>query len=145
MTTDIEKLKESMHALVTPEFTGTHEEMISAVGYWVSMISQLRSLFTIISSFDNRAAIINQLEKEIAIMKAELDNLSAKVNTDGNGLPSMGQPAPINAPAIEIEPGQPTAPTGIALAVQQEAQMQRMRANAGVQSNIKVHPLSRIG
>ena len=142
MTTDIEKLKESMHALVTPEFTGTHEEMISAVGYWVSMISQLRSLFTIISSFDNRAAIINQLEKEIAIMKAELDNLSAKVNTDGNGLPSMGQPAPTSAPAIEIEPGQPTE---VDITVQQEAQLQRMRANAGVQSNIKVHPLSRIG
>lgn len=140
MTTDIEKLKESMHALVTPDFTGTHEEMIGAVGYWVSMISQLRSLFTMINSFDNRAAIINQLEKEIAIMKAELDNLSAKITTDGNGLPSMGQPAPTGEPAIEIEPTEV-----VDLTAQHEAQLQRMRANAGVQSNIKVHPLSRIG
>lgn len=141
MKTEAEKLihalQESMHTLVTPEFTGTHDEMITAAGYWVTLISQIRSLFNTISSFDNRAAIINQLEKEVSIMKAELDNLSATITTDGNGLPSMGQPAPTTTAPIEVEP-EPEADPKV------EAEMQRMRANAGVASNIKVHPLSRV-
>jgi hypothetical protein len=137
--TDIDKLKESMHALVTPEFTGTHDEMIAAAGYWISLISQVRNLFNVIPGFDNRASIINQLEKEVAIMKAELENLSATVTTDGNGLPSMGQPAPTNAPAIEVEPEDKAVDMSA-----HDADLQRMRANAGVASNIKVHPLSRV-
>lgn len=148
MKTDIEKLKESMHSLVTPEFTGTHDEMIDAAGYWISLISQVRNLFNAIPGFDNRASIINQLEKEVGIMKAELENLSATVTTDGNGLPSMGQPAPTNAPPIEVEPGQHTqavaGPVEVDLSVKQEALLQRIRANAGVKSNIAVHPLSRV-
>lgn len=136
--TDMDKLKESMHALVTPEFTGTHDEMIAAAGYWISLISQVRNLLNAVQGFDNRAAIINQLDKEVAIMKAELENLSAKV-TPGNGLPAMTQPAPTDSPDIQIEPEAPAT-----LTPQQEAEMQRMRANAGVASNIKVHPLSRV-
>lgn len=137
--TEIDKLKESMHALVTPEFTGTHEEMIAAAGYWIALISQVRNLFNGIPGFDNRAAIINQLEKEVGIMKAELENLSATVTTDGNGLPSMGQPAPTTTPPIEVEPEGNEVDMSA-----HEAEMQRMRANAGVQSNLKVHPLSRV-
>lgn len=139
--TETDKLKESMHALVTPEFTGTHDEMIAAAGYWISLISQVRNLFNAISGFDNRAAIINQLEKEVSIMKAELENLSATVTTDGNGLPAMGQPAPTNAPSIEVEPDDDKT---VDLSSKHEAEMQRMRANAGVASNLKVHPLSRV-
>lgn len=147
MTTDIDKLKESMHALVTPEFTGTHEEMIAAAGYWIALISQVRNLFNSIPGFDNRASIINQLEKEVAIMKAELENLSATLtpSVGVDGLPSMSQPAPVNTPAIQIEPpGNPVAPTEVDLSVRQEAMMQRIRANAGVASTLKVHPLSRV-
>ena len=135
--TDIEKLKESMHALVTPQFTGTHDEMIAAAGYWISLISQVRNLFNVIPGFDNRASIINQLEKEVAIMKAELENLSATVTTDGNGLPTMGQPAPTTSEPIKVEPE-------VDLSAKQEEDLQRMRANAGVSSNLKVHPLSRV-
>lgn len=129
------QLNESMHSLVTPEFIGTHDEQVAAAGYWIALVSQVRNLFNAIPGFDNRAAIINQLEKEVGIMKAELENISATVSTDGNGLPAMSQPAPTNAPEIQIEPDQAAA---------QEAEMQRMRANAGVASNIKVHPLSRV-
>lgn len=130
------QLNESMHSLVTPEFIGTHEEQVAAAGYWISLVSQVRNLFNAIPGFDNRAAIINQLDKEVAIMKAELENNSATVNTDGNGLPSMGQPAPTDAAEIEIEPANVEAA--------REAEMQRMRANAGVASSVKVHPLSRV-
>lgn len=131
------QLNESMHSLVTPEFIGTHEEQVAAAGYWISLVSQVRNLFNAIQGFDNRAAIINQLEKEVGIMKAELENNSATVNTDGNGLPSMGQPAPTDAPEIQIEPD-PNADAA------RDAEMQRMRANAGVASTVKVHPLSRV-
>lgn len=130
------QLNESMHSLVTPEFIGTHEEQVAAAGYWITLISQVRNLFNTIPGFDNRAAIINQLEKEVAIMKAELENLSATITTNGNGLPSMGQPAPTNTPPVEIEPETTEQ--------NHEAEMQRMRANAGVASNLKVHPLSRV-
>lgn len=130
-------LNESMHSLVTPEFIGTHEEQVAAAGYWITLVSQVRNLFNTISGFDNRAAIINQLEKEVGIMKAEIENLSATVSTDGNGLPSMTQPAPTNTDPIEVEPE-------VDLSAKHEAEMQRMRANAGVQSNLKVHPLSRV-
>lgn len=134
------QLNESMHSLVTPEFTGTHQEQVAAAGYWVSLISQVRNLFDAIPGFDNRAAIINQLEKDVAIMKAELDNLSATVTSNG-GLPQMAQPAPVNAPALEIEPT--AQPHEVNLA--QEALIARLKANAGVpQDLIKVHPLSRL-
>lgn len=134
MTTDLQTLVESMHPLVTPEFTGTHEEQIAAVGYWVTAVSHVRSLFTVITAFDNRASIVNQLEKEVAILKAELENLSATISTDGNGLPSMSQPAPTGSAPIQVEPN----------AERTEAELQRMRANAGVTSTIAVHPLSKV-
>ena len=134
--TETEKLKESMHSLVTPEFTGTHDEMIQAAGYWITLISQVRNLLNAVQGFDNRAAIINQLDKEVGIMKAELENLSAKM-TPGNGLPTMAQPAPTDSPDVQIEPE-------VDMSAKHEEDLQRMRANAGVQSNIKVHPLSRV-
>lgn len=149
MTTDTQKLLlESMHSLVTPEFTGTHEEMIGVVGYWVAMITQLRSLFAIVTSYENRSAIIMQLDKEVAIMKAELENISAKPATDSNGQHSMVQPiAQPNAPVGDVTPTTPEVtvmePPTVDLSVH-EAAMQRMRANAGVKSNIKVHPLSKV-
>jgi len=150
--TDIEKLKESMHALVTPEFTGTHEEMIGAVGYWVSIISQLRSLFQLVTSYENRNAIITQLEKEVGIMKAELENLSAKVATDTVGQSSMIQPVPIATAATvaatvaaQAEPKPPMVdPVKPQITLATEEILQRLRANAGVKIG-KAHPLSRIG
>lgn len=145
MTTDTQKLLiESMHSLVTPEFTGTHEEMIGVVSYWVSMITQLRSLFSTVTSYENRAAIITQLDKEIAIMKAELENISARPATDAQGQMSMVQPiAEPNAPVGDVAPTKPPVQM-VDLSVH-EAMLARMKANAGVpQSSIKVHPLSRI-
>jgi hypothetical protein len=145
MTTDIDKLKESMHALVTPPFTGTHEEMIGAVGYWVTMISHLRSLFNIVSSHENRSAIVDQLEKEVGIMKAELDNLSAELVTDkATGQTSMVQPVASLAP----EPASQTVPAMVEPTVDlsvRESMLDRIKANAGVpQNSIKVHPLSKL-
>jgi hypothetical protein len=147
--TDIEKLKESMHALVTPPFSGTHEEMIAAVGYWVTMISHLRSMFNIVTGHDNRAAIIDQLEKEVGIIKSELENLTAKVVTDpATGQTSMVQPVaePINQPGPPPVPAM-VEPTPITLSATQtnESLLDRIRANAGVpQNSIKVHPLSKL-
>ena len=157
--TDIDKLKESMHALVTPPFTGTHEEMIAAVGYWVTMISHLRSMLNIVTGHDNRAAIIDQLEKEVGIMKGELENLSAKLVTDtGTGQTSMVQPAAAVSVASTTQPpavavgSEPAMVTPVSLPIAatvmpaSESMLDRLRANAGVpQGSIKVHPLSKVG
>ena len=91
MTTSKNILAESMHSLVTPEFSGTHEEMITAVNYWVAVVSQLRTLFITVSSHDNRDAIIKQLGVELAGLNAELGNTTASVVASPDGLSSMDQ------------------------------------------------------
>lgn len=85
-------LIESMHPLVTPEFTGTHEEMITAINFWVSLVSQLRSLPSVVTTYENREAIITQVEQEIAGLRSELQNVSTTVTTSADGMPSMVQP-----------------------------------------------------
>lgn len=91
-TDDTQTLIESMHPLVTPEFTGTHDEMITAINFWVSLVSQLRSLPSVVTTYENREAIIKQVEQEIAGLRSELENVSTTVTTDDNGAQSMTQP-----------------------------------------------------
>jgi len=129
----IKELYESMHSLVTPEFTGTHEEVIAAVNYWVTTVTHLRSLFGANSSYENKAAIIMQLEKEVGILKAELENVSGKVTTDVDGASSVEQPVPADAqPRADVS----NAPQPVDLSV-------RMAEMAGIKPK-KAGPLSRL-
>jgi len=85
-------LIESMHPLVTPEFSGANEEILQAINYWMSVVTQFRVLTIDVTSFANRAAIIKQMEVEVAALRAELENVSSVATKDEDGKLSMTQP-----------------------------------------------------
>jgi hypothetical protein len=91
-TKNIQTLIESMHPLITPKFIGTNDEMITAINFWVTLVSQLRALSSTVTIYENREAIIKQVEQEIASLRSELENVSATVTTDDSGAQSMTQP-----------------------------------------------------
>lgn len=85
-------LIESMHPLVTPEFSGTNEEILQAINFWMEAVTTFRSLVGQVTSFENRAAIIKQMEVELAALRAELENVSSVTTKDEEGKLSMTQP-----------------------------------------------------
>jgi hypothetical protein len=85
-------LIESMHPLVTPEFSGANEEILQAINYWMGVVTQFRLLTTDVTSFVNRASIIKQMEVELAALRSELENVSSVATKDEDGKLSMTQP-----------------------------------------------------
>jgi hypothetical protein len=121
-------LIESMHPLVTPEFTGTHEEMISAINFWVALVSQLRSLPGTITAYENREAIIKQVELEVASLRSELQNVSSVATIDDDGAQSMTQPkTDANDQAIEPD-------NAVDLSVTEDQRAADLRRLAGISS-----------
>ena len=79
------QVNESMHPLETPVFAGTSEEMINAVSYWVEMVTLLRNMTSVATTYENRNAILNQLEVELGAIRSELENVSAVLTRVGDG------------------------------------------------------------
>ena len=126
-------LSESMHSLITPEFSGTHEEMIAAVNYWVGIVSQLRILFTIVPSQNNRDAILKQLMVELAGLNSELNNNTASVAPNPYGLNSMDQVLTTPELPAEVE---------IDLSISNES-LNKLRENAGIKLK-QITPLQKV-
>lgn len=84
--TKMKKIFENEHPLVTPNFIGTDKEKTEVLCYWASLVSVLRNMNDIVISFDNKLAIISQLQSELALMDNEVNNDSARpvVHNDGS-------------------------------------------------------------
>lgn len=94
--------------LVTPEFTGTDEEIIAALNYWNALVMHVRSLANNVTAYANKEAIITHLEREVSLIKAEVENVSAKVvQPDGESIPQMRQPAQPPEPAVQADIAHP--------------------------------------
>lgn len=85
----METLKENEHKLITPSFIGTDEEKITTLNYWLGMITHLRSLNSIVISFENKISIINQLKIELNIIDNEVNNVSSVPTPEIDGSVEM--------------------------------------------------------
>jgi len=88
MTTN---LNESEHPLVTPTFVGTDDEKMSVLQYWSNLIGLVRSMNAVVITHENKLAILIQIQKEIDLISAEVNNITAKLSTDQDGAPELTQ------------------------------------------------------
>jgi hypothetical protein len=94
MTTKLEQfLIENENTLVSPELIGTNEEKITALHWWMEGVTLLRSM-TAVTSIANKFQLLDSLNKELELVKIELENASAIVRNDKKDIPSMEQPDP---------------------------------------------------
>lgn len=80
----------SNHALITPQFVGTAEEIITALGCWSTLVDSIRFLDTRVASYENRAQIIMHLGREVSALEAELENKTSTVAAIA-GIPQLKQ------------------------------------------------------
>ena len=84
-------INESENPLVTPDFIGTDEEKMSVLSYWSELIGMVRSLNAVVISHENKLAILTQIQKEIALLELEVNNVSAHPTMDADGMSDMAQ------------------------------------------------------
>lgn len=97
-------LNEDNHPLITPQFSGTAEEITTALRCWADLIENLRFLDVRVTAYNNRSEIIAHLERELQALRAEIDNVSATMTDPASGLPIMSQPIEGNAEVTEPVP-----------------------------------------
>lgn len=106
------KLDEGVHnPLVTPEFTGTDTEILASFNYWTNLVNVVRALTTAVADYANKEAIISHLEREVALLRTELENVSAvMVPGEQPGVSKMSQPlqGPDAKQQADIEAGTET-------------------------------------
>lgn len=105
MSEEINKVEEGVNnPLKTPEFTGTDEEVVGALSYWNTLVTHVRQLNTSLTTHENKLAVIAHLEHEIALLKADFENVSAvPVPGEQPGTTQMRQPG------VEPDPAQQAA------------------------------------
>lgn len=86
-------LTEGNHTLVTPAFSGSADEIMIAARAWLDIVGNLRGLEAQVTSFENRASIIEHLSREVASLQTSLTNASATLTTTDN-IPSLKQDLP---------------------------------------------------
>jgi len=148
MTDETLKLDEGVHnPLVTPEFTGTDSEILASFNYWTRLVNVVRELTTAVADYANKEAIIAHLERETALLRTELENVSS-VPAAGEqpGVTKMSQPLqpPDAKQQADIAAGTETTTQDkvVDLSMAAEDVADRARRAAGLPSR-KMSPLER--
>lgn len=104
-------LTENEHPLVTPNFVGTDAEKITVLNYWSDLIRLVRSMNTLVISYDNKLAIVNQLQAELNIINSEINNVTSHLikHADGSEEMSTMPKAIVNL----AEPEAPAVPSNV--------------------------------
>jgi len=141
------KLEEGVHnPLVSPEFTGTDEEIMAAFNYWTRLVNIVRELTTTVTGYPNKEAILAHLERETSLLRTELENVSAvPVAGEQPGVTQMKQPlqGPDAQQQADIAAGEelPAHEKVVDLSLAAESIADRARRAAGISK--KVDPLER--
>lgn len=116
----MKNLNEDMHPLITPQFGGTAEEITTALRCWADLIENLRFLDVRVTAYINRSKIIDHLERELAALRAEIDNTSASITNGELGQMKQTIPGDSMLDKTESASDTPVAPVAPVM-TQQEA------------------------
>ena len=103
----------SNNPLISPELTGTDEEIMNGFTYWNTLVTTVRQMLSVNTGYQNKEAIISHLEREVSLLRTELTNVSAIPAANRlPGVTHMKQPlqAPDPAQQADIAAGKEVPP-----------------------------------
>lgn len=128
------KLQEGVNnSLISPEFTGTDEEIMAAFNYWTQLVNVVRQLPVQVTGYANREAIVAHFEREVGLLRTGIENVSAKPEVnDQSGVAKMTPPMQGPDPAQQAAIANHTEPANTEKVVDLSAAQESLRRAAGI-------------